>query len=526
MGSAQDKTPGGRDRGAIRQGTGASLDEARSASGDYLALGVVAVCFMLLHIATNGRYGVHRDELQVLDDARHMAWGFVVYPPVTPFIERVSLILFGKSLVGLRLFSVFAQGTALIITGLMAREFGARRLAQIVAALAVAVSPLPMFEATEFQYSSFDYLWWVLIAYFLIRLLKSEDPRWWLPIGGTIGVGLMTKYTMCFYVAGIAGAILLTPARRYLKSRWLWYGAALSLLIFLPNLIWQVRHDFISLHFLQHIHKRDVGEGRADGFLLHQFIINTNPLLAPLWLAGVVYLSAFRDGKRYRLLVWLWAIPVALFLVLKGRGYYVGALYPMLFAAGCVLWDRWIHWLRTGWAWAVGVVTLAAIAVGGYGAGRVVLPIPPVNSPHNVALKNNGDLREEIGWTDLVAEVARIRDSLTPAERANFAIITGNYGETGAIDFYGPAYGLPQAISGTNTAWYRGYGNPPPQTLIVLGQSREDADDMFQSCRLAGHDGNPYGVKNEESSDHPDIFVCGPPHRPWPEFWKRFHHFG
>jgi hypothetical protein len=226
------------------------------------------------------------------------------------------------------------------------------------------------------------------------------------------------------------------------------------------------------------------------------------------------------------LLGWLWAIPLAIFFAAKGRGYYAAAVYPMLFAAGSVLWDRWVHWLRTAWARVVEVVTFAALALGGYGVAKLVLPILPVNSPKNVAIKNNGDLREEIGWTDLVAEVARIRDSLTPAERANFAILTGNYGETGAIDLYGARYGLPKAISGTNTAWYRGYGDPAPQTLIVLGQSREDASKMFQSCRLAGHDGNPYGIKNEESADHPDIFLCGPPRQPWPEFWKRFRFFG
>ena len=510
---------------AVHEQPPAPLRGWRANSGDYLALALVSVSVMLLHIATNGRFGFHRDELQVLDDARHMDWGFVVYPPVTPLIERISMALFDTSLVGLRLFSVFAQGTILILAGLMARELGARRVAQIVAALAVAVSPLPMFSATEFQYTSFDYLWWVLIAYFLIRLLKYENPRWWLAIGVVAGIGLETKYTMCFYIVAILCALVLTPARLYLKSRWLWYGVALAALIFLPNLIWQIRHDFVSFHFLQHIHKRDVGEGRANGFWLGQFWINTNPLLAPIWLAGVVYLFGFRDGKRYRLLAWLAAIPVVIFAVSKGRDYYVGAVYPMLFAAGAVLWDRWTHRLRTAWARVVQVVTLAAVAFGAYEAARFVMPLGAV-SPTNFALENNGDLREEIGWTDLVAEVARVRDSLPPGQRAHLGIITGNYGETGAINLFGPRYGLPQAISGTNTAWYRGYGDPAPQTLIVLGQSRSDADEMFGSCRLAGHNGNPYGIRNEESADHPDIFVCGPPRQPWPEFWKHFRFFG
>jgi 4-amino-4-deoxy-L-arabinose transferase-like glycosyltransferase len=497
----------------------------RANSADYLALALISICVMLLHIATNGRYGFHRDELQVLDDARHMAWGFVALPPFTPFIARVSMALFDTSLVGLRLFAVFSQGAVIILTGLMARELGARRLAQMVAALAVAVAPLAMFNATEFQYTSFDYLWWVLIAYFLIRLLKYGNPRWWIGIGAVVGVGMLTKYTMAFYVAGILGALLLTSERRYLKSRWLWYGVALSFLIVLPNLIWQIEHGFVSLHFLQHIHKRDVGEGRTNGFVLHQFIINSNVMLTPVWLAGLCYFFADREGKRYRLLGWLYVIPVVFFFALKGRGYYAAGVYLMLFAAGSVLWDRWVRWLRTAWAWAVRVVTFAAIALGGYGAGRVLLPLGTV-SVNNFALKNNGELREEIGWRELVAEVARIRDSLTPAERAHLGIIAGNYGETGAIDLYGPRYGLPQAISGTNAAWYRGYGNPPPQTLIVLGRWRSEVDEAFQSCRLAGHDGNRYGIKNEESVYHPDIFVCGPPRQPWPEFWNHFQSFG
>ena len=511
--------------GTIRQESPAPLQGWRASSGDYLALALVSVSVILLHIATNGRFGFHRDELQVLDDARHMDWGFVVYPPVTPLIERISMLLFGTSLVGLRLFSVFAQGAVLFLTGLMARELGARRFAQAVAALAVAVSPVPMFSATEFQYTSFDYLWWVLIAYFLVRLLKSDNPRWWLAIGVVAGIGLETKYTMCFYIVALLGALLVTPARRYLKNRWLWYGVAIAFVIFLPNLIWQIRHHFVSLHFLQHIHKRDVGEGRANGFWLGQFWVNTNPLLAPIWVAGLVYLFAFRDGKRYRPLAWLAVIPVVIFGVSKGRDYYVAAVYPMLFSAGSVLWDRWTHSLRAGWARVVQVVTLAAIVFGAYEVARFIMPLGAV-SPNNFALKNNGDLREEIGWTDLVAEVARVRDSLPPDGRAHLGIITGNYGETGAVNLFGPRYGLPEAISGTNTAWYRGYGDPPPQTLIVLGQSRSDADEIFQSCRLAGHNGNPYGIKNEESADHPDIFVCGPPRRPWPEFWKHFRFFG
>lgn len=510
---------------AVQEAAEGAPRDWRANSGDYLALVLISIFVMLLHIATNGRFGFHRDELQVLDDARHLDWGFVAMPPFTPFIERVSMILFDTSLIGLRLFVVFAGGVVTILTALMARELGARRLAQIVAALAAAITPIAIFGAEVAQYSSFDLLWWVLIAYFLIRLLKYGNPRWWIGIGAVVGAGMETKYSMAFYVAGILGALLLTSERRYLKSRWLWYGVALAVLIFVPNLIWQARHDFISLRFLRYIHMRDIGEGRTAGFIPHQFILNSNILLTPLWLAGLYYFFADREGKRYRVLGWLYVIPMVLFVALKGRDYYAAGLYPMLFAAGAVLWDRWVRWLRSGLAWAVRVVTFAAIALGGFAVGRALLPLGPI-STNNYALKMIGEFREEIGWTDLVAEVARIRDSLTPAERAHLGIITGNYGETGAINLYGSRYGLPQAISGTNTAWYRGYGSPQPQTLIVLGQSRTDADESFESCRLAGHNGNPYNIENEESVDHPDIFVCGPPRQPWPVFWQHFRSFG
>jgi 4-amino-4-deoxy-L-arabinose transferase-like glycosyltransferase len=179
-----------------------------------MALFAIAAAITLLHLLTNGRYGFHRDEFQFLSDARHLDWGFVAYPPLTPFLEHLSLGLFGISLVGLRLFSVLFQAAAIIVAGLMARELGGRALAQITAALAVALSPLPLFEGTEFQYSSFDYLWWVLTAYFIIRLFKTDNPRWWLAIGASLGLGLQTKYSIIFFIAGILGALLLTRARR------------------------------------------------------------------------------------------------------------------------------------------------------------------------------------------------------------------------------------------------------------------------------------------------------------------------
>ncbi len=490
---------------------------------DMFAVAGIALVVTVIHLLTNNRYGFHRDELQFLSDARHLDWGFVAYPPFTPFVERIGLEIFGVSMVGLRFFSMIAQALAIVVTGLMAWELGGGRLAQVSAALVVATSGLPVFEGTEFQYSTFDYLWWVLIAYFLIRMLKTDDPRWWLGIGATIGLGLETKYSICFFIAGILGGMLLTSARRYFLSGWFWGGVGVALLIFLPNFLWQVRHGFISYHFLQHIHVRDVGEGRANGFWRDQFLICTNMFVAPIWIAGAV---AFLMDRRYRMLGWMYVIPVLLFFFGKGRGYYVAPAYPMLFAMGAVVGERWVGSMRRGWRLVVEGVFFTALAAWAVFVYALIVPLTTSGPVKEFALKNNGDLREEIGWDELVKNVAGIRDSLPPEQRASVGVLVGNYGEAGAVEILGPAYHLPAPISMTNSAWLRGYPTPQPTTLIVVGFSRESADKVFTACTLAGHNGNSEGVKNEESEYHPDIFVCGPPRMPWAEFWRTHQRYG
>ena len=507
-----------------------SSDDAQSALNlhdqqrpQWAPLLCIAAAITLIHLLTNGRYGFHRDELQFLSDARHLDWGFVSYPPLTPFLERVSLDSFGLSMVGLRLFSVLAQAAVIVVTGLMAKELGGGRLAQVTAALAVALSPLPLFEGTEFQYTTFAYLWWVLIAYFTIRLLRTENPRWWLAIGAAVGLGLLTKYDIVFFIAGILAGVVFTCARRFVLSGWFWAGIALALLIFLPNFLWLVLHDFISYHFLHHIHVRDVGEGRAQGFFHAQFWVCVNLFAAPLWIAGLV---AFVWSRRYRMLAWMYLGPLAIFFIAKGRGYYVAAAYPMLLAMGAAVGERWVASLPK-----LGRRTLEAIfftglaACGAYVSARV-LPLQSSGPLRDFVLDKNSDLREEFGWDELVRTVAGIRDSLTPEQQANMGVIVGNYGEQGAIEILGPPYHLPPAISLTNSAWLRGYPSPQPTTLIVVGVSREDVDKIFTGCRLAGHNGNSEGIKNEESEFHPDIFVCGSPRLPWPEFWKKYQSFG
>ena len=490
---------------------------------DNLILLAIAAAVALLHLLTNNRYGFHRDELQFLSDAQHLDWGFVAYPPFTPFIERIGLSAFGLSMVGLRLFSVIAQTVAVFVSGLMARELSGNRLAQIAAALAVAFSPVPLFSGTEFQYTSFDFLWWVLIAYFTIRLLRSENPRWWLAIGATIGLGLLTKYAIVFYVAGVIIGLILTSARRYLRSPWLWAGVALALICFLPNFVWLLHHNFVSYHFLQHIHARDVANGRANGYWKDQFLLCTNLAAAPLWIAG---LAGFARSRRFRMLAFMAITPIAFFGLAQGRGYYSAGVYPMLMAMGAVLAERWLVALPRWGRRAIEVAYFASFAAVSAYICAIILPLASSGPLRAFALSQNGDLREEIGWQELVRTVAQIRDSLPPDQQAHLGIATGNYGEYGAVDVLGDAYGLPEPIGTTNSEWLRGYPQPSPTTIIVLGNSAERVNQLFTGCRLAGHNGNAERIPNEELTAHPDIFVCGPPRIPWPEIWAEHQDFG
>jgi len=497
--------------------------EGASFGRDLAILIAIALATVALHLIFGNRYGFHRDELATLDDARHLAWGYVAYPPITPFFGRLSLILFGTSVRGFRFFANLALAGTVVLTGLMAGEMGGRRGARLVAA--VAAVPYCLGAGVLMQYVAFDALAWVLAAYFVIRLLKSEDARWWVAIGASIGAGMLCKWTMGFFALGIVGAVLLTDARRYLKSKWLWIGVALSIVIFIPNLLWQAQNHFISLDMLKHIHTRDIGEGRTTYFLPQQ--LELTGIRFPLALAGLYFCFVAPAGKRFRMIGWMYVITLALFVIMRGRWYYMGPAYAMLYAAAAVCGEGWLATMTRGKATAIRSVVWAALIFEIVLTAALWMPTAPVGSHwFKVSSSVQGDFVEELGWPELVQEVARIRDSLTPEERQHLAILGTNYGEAGAVNLYGPQYGLPQAISGVNSFWVRGYGDPEPQTVIVMGLSQKGVEKRFTSCRLAGQTPNPYGVKNEETEDHPDIFVCGPPKVGWADFWKDFRYFG
>jgi 4-amino-4-deoxy-L-arabinose transferase-like glycosyltransferase len=491
-----------------------------------LLIALAAVRFAL-HVLLDTRYGFHRDELQVLDDARHLDWGYVPYPPLTPFLAWIELHLFGTSLAGFRFFSALAQCAAMVLTGLIARELGGRRFAQVFAALAAASMPFSLVMASVFMYSSFDLLWWVAVAYFALRLINSGNLRWWLAIGATSGLGLMTRYTIAICAVGFLAGVVATPLRRHLWTPWPWIAALLALLMFLPNLIWQVQHDFIYLDFVAHIHARDIRWHRTDGFWIEQLFANTGPLLLPLWLAGLIFLVRAQSMRAYRLLAWMYFVALALFALSRGRGYYVAPAYPMLLAAGAVALEQWLQHLRGKPSRAVRAGAWFAFGLSAASSAVVALPLGSIGSPPwRLARAVHDSFAEQIGWPDLAQRVAEIYRSLPESERAHAAILANNYGEAGALDLYGPALGLPRVISRTNTYWYRGYGDPPPSVVIELGNDADDEKDSAAECTSFGRFRNKAGVDNEESANGYEIFVCRniPPR--WPEIWGAKPRFG
>ncbi len=481
-----------------------------------------------MQVFTNGQYGFHQDELVTMDIAtRNLAWGYVAWPPLTPFMARVALALFGLSTIGLRSFAVLAEGIVMLLVGLMVRDLGGRRWTQILAAIAVTTTPNAIIQGGLFQYETFDYLWWVLLAFTVIRLLKTGDPGWWLAIGAVIGLGMLTKYTIALSAAGLIVGVLVTCNRRYLKSPRLWSGALLAVGIWLPNLVWEFQNRWISLYFLGSIHARDVQAGQAGSFLIEQLEFNLNPVMLFLVAAGLYYFFFAKDAPRYRMLGWMYVVPLALLLLLQGNGYYLAPAYPMLAAGGAVCWEqRLTRLLSRKWAIAWRWITWSALSVFAAFLVAVELPVAPLGSAWwEVVSKSNTQLKSEVGWPQLAQQVANAYHSLPDAERAHAAILAASSGEIGSIDLYGPAFGLPPVISGFDSYWQYGYGNPPPQTLLVVG-FQADLLANFQSCRFIAPITMPFNVQNEETINHRSIYVCHNLRQPWPDFWRQFQYFG
>jgi hypothetical protein len=488
---------------------------------DVPVLSAMAALIVVIHFLMGNGYGFHRDELQFLDDARHLQWGFVAYPPMTSFFGRVAIALFGISVQVFRLPAALGNAVSLVLAGLMARELGGGRSAQAVALL--LGFPLALTFSSVLQYNTFDLLAWSVLILSTAHVLRSGDERFWLGAGLGVGIGVLSKYAMAFPLVSLLAALVLLPSQRHhLRSRWFWMGALVATAIAAPNLIWLARHHFITLQMEHFIHLRDVRNGRANGYFTDQ--IKFTMFSLPFAVGGLI---ALLRSPRFRLLSAFYVGPFVLLALAKGRGYYLLPAYPVLYAAGAVGLEAWLaSRARVVRGVVYGAVVAAVLAEAG-AIAWAYLPIwRPGSAAWNWQMKNNDDMANEIGWPEFVGQVAAVRDRLTPAERGQYAVLAENYGEAGAIELYGPKYGLPVPIATVNDFHDRGWGPFEPETLIVVGGNLEDESKFFASCAVVALVHLPYEVKDEETVDHPQILVCHHLKEPWPVVWGRSQDFG
>jgi hypothetical protein len=419
--------------------------------------------------------------------------------------------------------------------------------------------------------NAFEPLIWMGAAWYVVRAINTGDAKYWLWFGVIIGVGLETKYSVIFFAFGIVAGLLLTEHRRFLKSPWIWFGGLAAFLIFLPNLLWLVRHNFPFLELMHNIREsgRDVVRSPI-AFIADQALI-MNPILFPLWVGGLVWLFVGKtkeqrhgekgeQGKRnlpndrghYRIFGWAYVVMLITFIVLKGKNYYLAPAYPILFAAGAIAFERLTGRsstshvqgeLNTGTAGAPPAASaqrehvrgsspiprkvvsslrwfyVVSIILVGAALAPLSAPILPPETyiryqnalgfePPKAENQNTGPLpqhfADEFGWEDMTREVAKVYNSLPPEERAQTAIFANSYGQAGAIDFFGPKYGLPKAISNHQNYWYWGPRNYTGTTVIVLGSDGEGDREHFKTVDEAGHTYHPYSRRDE----HFAILLC------------------
>ena len=464
----------------------------------------LAVLKVALSAVVAGGYGWHRDELYYLASARHLALGYVDYPPVTPLIARLVQVVAPDSVAALRLTGVLAGALVVVVAALIARELGGGRRAQVLAALAVVISPMFFAGNLIFETVSFDQLVWALLLWLVARLLAGGDPRLWLLAGLVLGIGLETKYTVAGLAVALAGGLLLTPARRHLGTRWPWLGAALALVVLAPNVWWQAGHSWDSLAYtLSH---RGHTDGPVAYWLQQAFLVQ--PLLVPVVVAGAVWL--WRSGT-FRALAWTAILVELLFFAVGGKSYYPASVYPLLYAAGAVWLERSVGsgLLRRAWMGAAIGLTLLVVPI--------LLPVLPAHVMIRSGLLTVPTLTETFGWPDLAREVAAVYASLPPSDRQGAMVLTSNYGEAGALDLYGPGLGLPPVVSPHLTYYYWAPPRMSPDVVIAVGYERQELEPLFADVTQVGTIGNEDGVHNQEAGR--PIFVCRSPREPLWRAW-------
>jgi 4-amino-4-deoxy-L-arabinose transferase-like glycosyltransferase len=504
----------------------------------------VAAAFVALELAMSARYGFHRDELYFLACSRHMAWGYVDQPPFVPAAAWLATHLFGTSAAALRVFPALAGGTTVVVTALMAQQLGGRKLAQLLAALGAATSAQVLAAFHLLSTASFDMMFWAAICYLVLRWLQGGDDRLWLAVGAVAGVALLNKANVLFLLASLATGLLVGGRARDLINRWMAAGVLVAVAVWSPNLAWNARHRWAAISMLHSLHGENSSLGASIGFIPSQLIV-VGPVLVALWWPGLRRLLRLGDLKPLGV---AFVVAVGLYTLSGAKSYYLAGFYFLLFAAGSVQAEQRAATRRgPGGAEQPGpserakvsspsAPPLPALATRRWAlvilAGLLVtLPLAePVLPQASLATgpwesNINKDLSATVGWPDLVRQVAAVADALPVQQRTALVIFAGDYGAAGAIDLWGPRYGLPQAISGHNTYWWWGpAGARNGATTIAINLSRSYLLTIFNEVTPAGAVGTPGDMWTEERGD--PIWICRGQRVNWAAAWPAARQYG
>jgi hypothetical protein len=477
----------------------------------------IAVIRLVLLLLTANRYGFFGDEMYYLACAEHLDWGYVDQPPVIALVAWFVRHVLGESLFALHLLPAISGAAKIVLTGMIARELGARRLGMTLAALATTCAMIYWPLDHLFTMNTFEPLIWMGCALVIIRIVKTGNQRLWLWFGVLAGVGMETKYSMGIFCLGVVAGLLLTRERKAFASKWFWIAGAIALAIWMPNIIWNIQHHWPFIELMRNIDAsgRDIKLGPV-AFTLQQIVV-LGPATLPVWLAGALYLFFARDAKPYRILGWIFLVVFGVLLALKGKDYYVVPVYPILFAAGGLAFERMFS--RRGWGWLT-PVTAAVMIIEMLVFLPYAIPVLPVESflkyEQIVPLEAKASEKShaagamphyytwDFGWEEMVGAVAKAYYSLPPKERAKAAIYGQHFGEAGAVDLFGKRYGLPKAICGHQNYWLWGPRHYTGGIMIVIGSTPERERDHFEQVDIGATFDNPYGYPWERRP----ILIC------------------
>ena len=486
----------------------------------------LAAIKLAVHLYASGSYHYFRDELYFIACGRHLAWGYVDQPPLVALYARIGEWL-GPSLRGFRLLATIAGAVRIVLTGVLTARMGGNRVAQTLACTAVLFAPIYLGIDSILSMNVFEHLFWLAALLIVVEIANGASEKWWLAFGVIAGLGLQNKHSMLFLGAAIAIAVALTPLRKSLARPWIYLGGVIALLIFLPNLIWEVQHDFATLELLRNVKATGKNVVLAPiPFMIRQALM-LDPFAAPLWIGGLVALLFAKELRPYRVIGFTYLILLVIFIKLEAKDYYVAPIYPALFAAGAV----WCAAHLRRWV----VVPFTLVILGGLVAVPLALPLLPPQQylayQHRLGVKPQKNevshtsampqlFADQFGWEEMVRTVAKVYNSLPPEERKKTAIYCGNYGEAGAIDFYGPKYGLPHAISGHQNYFLWGPGAASGESIILVGDDPEP--EMWQSLRVAAQHFDPYGMPDENGPIYHGRGLKIPVRKVWPsvKHWR------